>query len=185
MPSPNDCLSCQGRKRHPNTKISPRIPCPNSPFLGAFNLRSSLCSASLKCRKNANTKNFEGGRGGAEKQFRVRFLWVFFSLFIMNYGCGPLKLRDLSVCMLFFLAKALLGGRFGWRGRGSPRCRQGGERFFNLKSQRGGVSGQGGGGGARGREGVCEDFGGGGGSKFFFSGPKGPPRLTKCSQNLI
>ena len=37
-------LCDQGRKRHPNTKISPRIPCLNPPSLGAFNLRNSSCS---------------------------------------------------------------------------------------------------------------------------------------------
>ena len=32
-----------------------------------------------------------------------------------------------------------------------------------------------GGGRPRGREGVCREFGGGGGAKYFFSGPKFPP----------
>ena len=33
---------------------------------------------SLKCRKNANTKNFEGGGGGEKTNLCVEFLWVFF-----------------------------------------------------------------------------------------------------------
>ena len=48
-----------------------KIPCLNPPFLGAFKPRNSLCSGcvfSLKCRKNANTRNFEGrGEGGKKK----------------------------------------------------------------------------------------------------------------------
>ena len=77
-------------KKHPNTKISPRIPCLNPPFSGAFNPRNSLCSGcvfSLKCRKNADTKNFEGGRWGAEKNLCVRFLWVLFFRFL-SQSCG-------------------------------------------------------------------------------------------------
>ena len=50
-----------------------------------------------------------------------------------------------------------------------------GGTIFLLKIQEGGGLPGGGGGRVRGREGVCEDFGGGG-SKYFFSGPKGPPR---------
>ena len=70
-PLTHKIITYQGRKRHPNTKISPRIPCPNPPFLGAFNPRNSLCSCcafSLKYRKNANTKNFEGGRWRGRKK---------------------------------------------------------------------------------------------------------------------
>ena len=55
------CTKTQGRKRHPNTKISPRIPCLNPPFSGAFNPRNSLCSGcvfSLKCRKKRKHKEF-------------------------------------------------------------------------------------------------------------------------------
>ena len=34
----------KAEKKHSNTKISPRIPRLNPPFLGAFNPRNSLCS---------------------------------------------------------------------------------------------------------------------------------------------
>ena len=53
---------------------------------------------------------------------------------------------------------------------------EGGGGGFLLKIPRG-VSRAGGGGGgvSSGREGVCGDFGGGG-AKYFFSGPKFPPR---------
>ena len=64
------------------------------------------------------------------------------------------------------------------RGRGSPRRRQGGERVFTKNARRGGGS-PGGWGGARGREGVCEKFGGGV-AKYFFSGPKSPPSSHQC-----
>ena len=50
----------------------------------------------------------------------------------------------------------------------------GGVGFFIENPTRGGVSRRG-----RGREGVCGELGnflGGGGAKFFFSGPKRPPR---------
>ena len=50
-------------------------------FLGAFNPRNSLCSGcvfSLKCRKNANTKNLKGGDGGQKKIFVLDFFGCFF-----------------------------------------------------------------------------------------------------------
>ena len=48
---------------------------------------------------------------------------------------------------------------------------------FLLKIPGGGAGGPHGmGGEARGREGVCGEFGEGGGAKYFFSGPKFPPR---------
>ena len=37
-------------------------------------------------------------------------------------------------------------------------------------------------GGRGGREGVCGEFGGGGGAKYFFSGPKPPPRNSWASK---
>ena len=51
---------------------------------------------------------------------------------------------------------------------------RGGDDFL-LKFQKGGVSWVGGGGG---REGVCRELGMG--PKYFFSGPKGPPRKAKA-----
>ena len=57
----------------------------------------------------------------------------------------------------------------GVRGAG-----RGGDDFL-LKSQERGVPRAGGGGGARAGRGVCGEFGGGG-AKYFFSGPKFPPR---------
>ena len=87
----------QGQKRHPNTKISPQNPMPESTFFRAFNPRNSLCSGCVfpsKCRKNANTKNFEGGRGGQKKKLCVRFLWVFFSLFKYVMLLLPKVFRD-------------------------------------------------------------------------------------------
>ena len=68
-----------------------------------------------------------------------------------------------------------LGGRFGYflffsalgGGRGSPRRREVGGIDFLLKIPQGG--GSPGGGGPRGREGVCGKLGNwGGGAKFFF-----------------
>ena len=48
-----------------------------------------------------------------------------------------------------------------------------GGSFFLIENPR-----RGGGGGPRGREGVCGELGNffGGGAKYFFSGPKRPPR---------
>ena len=69
---------------------------PESTFLGAFNPRKSLCSGcvfSLKCRKNANTKNFEGGRGGQKKIFVLDFFGCFFRSLV-------------KVSLLVFLAPA-------------------------------------------------------------------------------
>ena len=64
----------------------------------------------------------------------------------------------------------------GGRGRGSARRREGGGAIFLLENPKeGGVSRVGEGGGARGREVVCREFGVGG-AKYFFSGPKCPPR---------
>ena len=91
-----------------------------------------------------------------DPNFWVDFLILFF----------PAKyLVDVSI---FFIFSARGGGR------GSPRRQEGGGiGFFFLKSQ------EGGGGFQRGREGVCSESGnlGGGGAKFFFSGPKRPPRI--------
>ena len=59
---------------------------------------------------------------------------------------------------------------FIFSARGSPRCREGrgGGTIFYRKSQEGGVLPGGWVGRARGREGVCGDFGGGGGLNIFF-----------------
>ena len=114
-------------------------------------------------------------------------LFAFFPVFMCNLvrrapqnlekvaknSSGENRVKSCHVC---------LGGRFGYflffsprgRGRGCPRRRDGGGRIFSGKSQEGGLP-VGGGGGARGREGVCGEFGGGGGAKYFFSGPKCPP----------
>ena len=65
-----------GPKRHPNTKISPRIPCLKpSPFRGLQPLKFFVFGLffSSKCRKNATTKNFEGGRGEQTKKHCVGF----------------------------------------------------------------------------------------------------------------
>ena len=54
----------------------------------------------------------------------------------------------------------------------------GGESDFLSKIPEGGGSaGRVGAGGGRGWEGVCREFRGGGGAKYFFSGPKFPPSL--------
>ena len=70
----------------------------------------------------------------------------------------------------------ILGGRFGYfyffcsgEGKGEPEAPGGGGDFL-WKIPGAGVSRVGGGGGARGREGVCGEFGGGGGAKYFFFG---------------
>ena len=73
------CLS--GPKRHPNTKISPRIACLNPPsFRGLHPLKVFVFGLffSLKCRKNANTNNFEGGRAGKKQIFVLDFFACFF-----------------------------------------------------------------------------------------------------------
>ena len=77
-----------------------------------------------------------------------------------------------------------LGGRFGYfyffllgggGEGGSPRCWEGGGDFLLKIPGGGGFSRAGEGGGARGREGVCGEWGRGGLNNFF-SGPKCPPR---------
>ena len=82
--------------------------------------------------------------------------------------------------------RQILGGRFGYflffllgeGGRRSPRCRGGGtgDRFFIENPKEGGVSSTG---GAEGPGGCLWQIGefGGGGAKYFFSGPKCPPRI--------
>ena len=74
-----------GPKRHPNTKISPSL---NPPFRGLQALKVFVFGLflSLRCRKSANTKNFEGGRGGQETNLCVGFLWVFFIRSLMLPG---------------------------------------------------------------------------------------------------
>ena len=60
----------------------------------------------------------------------------------------------------------------------SPRRREGaGVGFLTENPRRKGSPGRGGGGGARGLEGVCEELGGG--AKYFLSGPKCPPRKIR------
>ena len=81
--------SLRAKKDTQTQRFHPKIPCLDPPFLEAFNPRNSLCSGCvfpLKYRKSANTKNFEGGRGGQKKNLCVRFLWVFFPLFNHQNG---------------------------------------------------------------------------------------------------
>ena len=61
------------------------------------------------------------------------------------------------------------------RGKGSPRRREGWGMIFYWKSQEGGLPG-GWGRGARGAGRVFAGNVGGGGAKYFFFGPKFPPR---------
>ena len=79
---------------------------------------------------------------------------------------------DVSDIFNFFSARR--------RGKGSPRRREGGERFFCTKNPRRGVSRAGGAGG-EGPGGCLRGFWGGGVAKFFFSGPKFPPSLRKIA----
>ena len=65
------------------------------------------------------------------------------------------------------------------RGRGQSEAPGGGGETFYWKSQEGGGGSPGRVGAARGREGVCGEFGGGGCGIFFFSGPKSPPRVDQ------
>ena len=86
-----------------------------------------------------------------------------------------------------------LGGRFGYflffllrGGEGGVRGdREGGGVGFLLKIPGGGVS-QRGWEGARGPggclQGIWRNWGGGGGAKYFFSGPKCPPRFVDRSR---
>ena len=86
------------------------------------------------------------------------------------------------------------GRRFGYflffsaggEGKGCPRRRGRGGRglFFEIPGG-GGSLWRVGGGGARGREGVCGGIVGGGGAKFFFSGPKFPPRYDFLKKNRV
>ena len=84
-----------------------------------------------------------------------------------------------------------LGGRFGYflffsargRGRGSARRREGGGDFL-LKIPGGEVSRAGGSRGARGREGVCGEFGGRG-AKYFFFGAEIPTKQGICYANAF
>ena len=58
-------IEIRAKKDTQTQRFHPKIPCPNPPFLGAFNPRNSLCSGCVftsKCRKNANTKN--SGKSG-------------------------------------------------------------------------------------------------------------------------
>ena len=75
----------RAKKDTQTQRFHTKIPCLYPPFLGAFNPRNSLCSDCVfpsKYRKNANTKNFEGGaRGGRKKLFVLDFFGCFFSLF--------------------------------------------------------------------------------------------------------
>ena len=71
---------------------------------------------------------------------------------------------------IFFLFFLLGEGEGGIRGAG------GGDRFLLKVPGRGGILQEGE--GPRRREGVCGKLGNwGGGAKFFFSGPKRPPRV--------
>ena len=78
----------------------------------------------------------------------------------------------------------ILDGRLGYflsfllgEGKGKSEAPGGGRGvgLFIEKPRRGGVS-EGGGGGPRGREGVCGEFGEGGGAKFFFFGAEIPTK---------
>ena len=97
------CMKSQGRKRHPNIKILPRIPCLNPSFSGAFNPPNSLCSGcvfSLKCRKKRRHKEFwRRGPRGAEKNLCVRFLWVFLRLFKKGSTCCMVALIKTPLCL--------------------------------------------------------------------------------------
>ena len=80
-------------------------------------------------------------------------------------------LLDVSDIFYFFSAR---GGE-----RESPRRREGGGGVDFIEISKGGVVQEGE--GPRGGEGVCGklgNWGGGGRAKYFFSGPKCPPRIT-------
>ena len=53
----------------------------------------SGCVFPSKCRKNANTKNFEGGRGGGRKKI---FVLVFFGCFFRSLSFARLPTQDSS-----------------------------------------------------------------------------------------
>ena len=78
-------------------------------------------------------------------------------------------LVDVSIFSFYF---------FCWGGGGVQGCR------FNLKSQDGGVSQEGGGGCWRGQERVCGDFRGGGG-QIFFGGLKIPTGTFFLLENFL
>ena len=69
------------------------------------------------------------------------------------------------------------------QGKGKSRAtgRGGGVRFSVENPTGGGRRSRRMGGGG-GREGVCSELGAGGGSKYFFPGPKRPPRLDVASR---
>ena len=90
----------RAENRNPTTKISPRIPCLNPPsFRGLQGVNFFVFGLffSLKCRKNAHTKNFEGGEGGGKQIFVLDF----FGCFFRSLGLVPLRKGIFCVSVQF------------------------------------------------------------------------------------
>ena len=75
----------RAKKDTQTQRFHPKTPCLDPPFLEAFNPRNSLCSGCVSLRNIGKTRTqrfLKGGGGGQKKNLCVRFLWVFFPLFI-------------------------------------------------------------------------------------------------------
>ena len=130
-------------------------------------MRPRCCQNSFNLAKCPPKPNLVSQKGSSFEQLTHAF------------GGKPSKLPQNELLRF----RTELGGRFGYfyfsawgRGRGSPRRREGvGGIGFLLKIPGGGVSSTG---GAEGPGGCLRRIGEflGGGAKYFFSGPKCPPR---------
>ena len=129
-----------------------------------------------------------GAEGGQKKRFVLDFFGCFIrsllpappslpALLPALFRISPDSLVDVSVFFVFSSAPG--------RGRGSPGRQGGGGVGFLLKlpGGRGCLPGGGGRGLGAGRvsAGNLGDWGGGG-ARYFFSGPKCPPRFGFCSR---
>ena len=98
------------------------------------------------------------------------------------------RVRPPSEIKSNFKFKTLLGGRFGYflffcsgerKGESEAPGGGAGERFLIENPRGGGFPGRVGAGGGEGLGGCLRGIGGEGGLKYFFSGPKIPPRLKR------
>ena len=112
---------------------------------------------------------------------------------LLHAGCTKITRTSAVVAAIFTapagqlpenITRPFLGGRFGYfffcsgERKGESEAPGGGRgNDFLLKIPGGGVSWPGGGGGARGWQGACGEFGGGGGAKYFFWGRNSPQVL--------
>ena len=119
------------------------------------------------------SKKLKGNQSGAPSLLDPRVFFLASKLAPLPGSGYFVSMRNTRwTFQIFFIFFCPGGGE-----RGSPRRQEGGVgTIFTENARRGAPGGLGEGGGARGREGVCEEFWGGG-AKNFFSGPKFPPRI--------